>query len=631
MRGRTNVRSGRRWRPERLLAAVCTAGIVVAGVSPTGSAAREVPKDRLAPPLWNGAEYLASVGTSEQHARGVVLPATVAPSANAALHEASYPTLTPAGRPAAPTRWRVISGTGNCCENYLASTRSGMLLDFGGDFLNYSTDQGRSWSEVFPADTSFIGETSEGAVAVAPGGDVVGVAWFPYRGDLVMPFKYDAASDEWSYTTMKLHQRFFDRPSVAVIPGPFTFGISEVDYISVLRGGSEGIKSPWFFSFDGLNYFVPNSRLFDETTTQPIRGRLLVEPWDELDWLQPHEQIAITPLGRRRALAGRPTFGSIEDAAHLTAQFSMFEADTMRWREFEFAGDALPRYGRLLADSRGRLHYVSAASPAHIDYLVSSDGGRSWESTGIDLPAGFKLPESAAYQAHYYTAFQVNGGLGVAALAVHAQHAETLDTQDYVYKFDVRGAMPKLAKIYLVGAGDDNATSDRDASPEVFDFPSLALLPGGRIAVSFTDAAHKDPAVAVELGRGKGSSDGPLRSLIKSYGGALPAGNCFSSGIPGGVVSPVDVGCPWFGLKPVEDRLVIHVDDDSGDAVAAVLYEATDDGFADTEFCSDRKDPFVLDETTHGVYVQITDESCESGGSTSLRRGTVRVLTYAAP
>src|SRR5207302_11408781 len=35
------------------------------------------------------------------------------------------------------TRWRVVQGTGNCCENYLTITRDGRLLDFGGTYINF--------------------------------------------------------------------------------------------------------------------------------------------------------------------------------------------------------------------------------------------------------------------------------------------------------------------------------------------------------------------------------------------------------------------------------------------------------------------------------------------------------------
>ncbi len=95
---------------------------------------------------------------------------------------ASHPTVdygndaNPADDKQGTTTWRVVNGTGNCCENYVTVTRTGRLLDFGGSYLNFSDDRGSTWRSVRPLEPLVNGE---GAVVAAPGGDVLGVEWDP--------------------------------------------------------------------------------------------------------------------------------------------------------------------------------------------------------------------------------------------------------------------------------------------------------------------------------------------------------------------------------------------------------------------------------------------------------------------
>ena len=75
------------------------------------------------------------------------------------------------------TKWRVVQGTGNCCENYLTSTNAGRLLDFGGSYVNYTDDRGLHWKQVQPATPLVNGE---GTLDLAPNGDVIAIGWDPY-------------------------------------------------------------------------------------------------------------------------------------------------------------------------------------------------------------------------------------------------------------------------------------------------------------------------------------------------------------------------------------------------------------------------------------------------------------------
>ncbi|MDP9067246.1 MAG: hypothetical protein M3N53_02715 [Actinomycetota bacterium] len=439
------------------------------------------------------------------------LEAFVEPFDEATVEEVSYATYNARGRRLAPTRWRVVSGTGNKHENYLASTQDGMLLDFGGEWLRVSSDQGGTWSEILPAPELRESWMSfEGAVAVAPGGDVVAVGQDAASSALRAPtFKYEAAAKKWFYSVAEVHAPLVDRPTVAVMPGPFTFGGQTVPYISVMRAGLY-VKAPFIYSFDGLNYSVPSSRQADQATNLPRSGPLEVERWPELDWIQPHELIGVTPYGRGKAMAERPWYGLLdpEDSAPRT----ILDPATLRWSRYDFPSEQGPRdpeplsprwvfgAGRTLADSRGRLHNVSLTERT-IEYMISTDGGRKWSSTSIPLLAGYKVRDIPP---DVQKAFRVSGQERTAVLVVHTiAKDDPLVTRDLVYRFSLRGERPRVTKIYAMGEGGYSCfpigvKAARDGS---CDFPSITLMPGGRIAVSFTDAAHPEPAVAIELGR----------------------------------------------------------------------------------------------------------------------------------
>jgi hypothetical protein len=104
------------------------------------------------------------------------------------------------------TKWRVVASTGNCCENYLTTSKQGRLFDFGGTYLHFSDDRGLTWKQVEPL-TPLI--TGEGTIAVAPNGDIIGIGWDPYSGDHLQAYKYEAFSGKWWYDELPLHQPFY--------------------------------------------------------------------------------------------------------------------------------------------------------------------------------------------------------------------------------------------------------------------------------------------------------------------------------------------------------------------------------------------------------------------------------------
>lgn len=439
---------------------------------------------------------------------------------DAPVKEASFRTFDGSGRPLAQTRWRIVKGTGNDRENYLASTGQGLLLDFGGEWLRFSDDEGKTWSSVLPTEDFSDYWSYEGSVATAPGGDVVAAGQDAVLDGVfrAMTFKYEAAPDKWFFSLAESSSPIMDRPAIGVVPGPLNVGGTMVPYISVLRGGVLLTKSYWSYSLDGLNYDLVNSRLLDSVTSRVNREPLQVDKWDELDWLQSHDLIGIAPLGRGQALAERPSIGAFDTESH--APRGIFDAATLRWRPHEFDVGGPPQTsvsncvdgvayppcmaseGRTLADSRGNLHHISYGDDGVIGYWFSRDGGATWDKTTTPLLEGFSAP----FNAELSKSFKVSGKHYTTALVVHAiDSEEPLVTQDLVYVFSFRNGLPRVRRIYALGNGDyscfPGGTNARLVAEGACDFPSITFVRSGRIAASFTDSDHREPAIAIQLPR----------------------------------------------------------------------------------------------------------------------------------
>jgi len=417
------------------------------------------------------------------------LPASVVDYSQAVVQEFSFPTYDARGRAGDPAKWRVVQGTGNCCENYLSSSARGRLFDFGGTFLRFSDDLGKTWKEVRSISRLVNGE---GALSGAPNGDIVGATWDPYSGDHLLSFKYDAETETWLHQELILKTPFFDRPWFSVIPGPFTFGTIETPYITVLKGGWPS-KDLAYYSLDGLNYFLPTEKDTAAATGQEVQKWLKVKPSPALDWIQPNTSTGITPLGNLGALwTARDSF-SVGGS-----ELALMSPPNIEWEPFSFPkGDG---DGRYLVDSRGRLHRVVPISNDDGDatrfrYEISSDGGRTWSKRVVDLPERHHIEDWD---------FKVNARLGVAAIGIHAHRNEKEESkeadQDLVYKLDIRSSKSKVMRLYYVGNGDANVGAGLGSNLR-FDFATITILPSGHIATSFVDQAHTTPAMAILLGR----------------------------------------------------------------------------------------------------------------------------------
>ncbi|MGH2948791.1 MAG: hypothetical protein ACRDPC_21475 [Solirubrobacteraceae bacterium] len=387
----------------------------------------------------------------------------------------------------ARTTWRVVEETGNCCETYLTTTPDGRLLDFGGRFVHYSDDRGQTWRQVRPLTPLVNGE---GAIVAAPGGDVLGVEWDPYSGDHLQFYKYESDTTQWLYTEMPLHQPFYDREWIAVVPGPVTIGGETHEYVSLVKGGIP--KEVWFYSTDGLHYHQVTSKDLDRLLSgQEVEGPLPTAAGAVNDWAQPNTNGGMAALGDGGALAAPDFMGG----------WSLLDGDRFQWSGYRFPGGEEPD-GRFQTDSAGRVHNVVPADDGSgFDYRVSADGGRSWKTTTVELPANHVIEELD---------FRANRAAGVAAVAMRAEDQAAGADQDLVYKLDITGPGARLLRRYEVGLGDVNATGGV-GNPVRFDFESVTVFPDGRVAVSFLDSTTTmrhpvhgtegaAPAIAVELG-----------------------------------------------------------------------------------------------------------------------------------
>jgi hypothetical protein len=363
------------------------------------------------------------------------------------------------------TTWRVVERTGNCCETYLTATSDGRLLDFGGSYVNYTDDRGLTWFQVQPLTPLVNGE---GAIVVAPDGDVLGVEWDPYSGDHLQTYKFEADTQQWLYTEMPLHQPFYDREWISVAPGPVTIEGQTYDYVSFIKGGWP-TKEVWFYSTDGLNYTRITSKALESTGT--TQGALPTA--SPSDWVQANSNGGMTGLGAG-GLLGAPDFGS---------DWSLLDGSAFTWSSYEFPDGSQPE-GRFQIDSAGRIHNV-VPSPDGDSFLyrTSPDGGRSWRALTVALPPDTTFEEWD---------FRANREAGVSAVAIHAHDASTGNDQDLVYKLDIRGPVPVLKRLYDVGLGDVDATAGVGNDIR-YDFGSVAILPGGRVAVSFMDSTTTGP------------------------------------------------------------------------------------------------------------------------------------------
>lgn len=384
--------------------------------------------------------------------------------------------------------WRVVHRTGNCCENYIATTSAGRIMDFGGSYLRFSDDQGASWSEVLGLGPLYAGE---GAATEAPNGDIVGATWDPYSGDRLEGFKFDKADGKWYFVHNQLHTPMFDRPYVAALPGPWAINGSTVPYLTYLIGGLSSMRNS-YFSSDGLNY-LPTPAPFPATGTPKSKALPVVRD-GKADVLQPLTVAGVVPIPGGGALAwSSPGSDAVSD-------LSILEPPSTTWSPFSLPGSD-PFRGRLLADSAGRWHNVFVAQNS-FTYRISTDGGATWTSTVVPLPNGY---EAVMPQFSRFWDFKANGPLNMGVVSMYARNISAGTDQNLVFVLSTTAGRPVYRKLLFAGRGDKLFGAGLTASDRL-DFVTVGILPDGRIATTFLDGEYASPAVAITIDSQESSS-----------------------------------------------------------------------------------------------------------------------------
>jgi hypothetical protein len=393
-------------------------------------------------------------------------PAT-AQKVAAAVHLGKFPVLDARGRKTGTASWRWTDIGGDCCETYLTTTPKGRVLEFGGVVPFYSDDRGKSWWKVTPTTPLYNGE---GALVVV-GDNVYGAGWDPYTGDHLQGFRYTGKSKAWEVSEVPMHSPFFDREWITYAKGPFTIGGTTYPFATIIRGGGV-TKSLEILSGDGLDYSTPSIPSQEATSTEVPMFVPKVVKNPDADYWQPNPGTFTLPMTAGGVLLFNNGSDRLPcDAALLNQKTAKWGCVRLPWKP----------HGTVRQDSRGWLTEVQATKQ-NVNVGVSTDGGRRWRSIDIAIPEDRVLAggNSSLHDV------KVNGRLGIAAISVRGDNAK--GGQDMVFVVDVKTAQPRLLRTYYVGRGDLTATSGLASSSYRFDFCSVAILPDGKLAVSFDDS-----------------------------------------------------------------------------------------------------------------------------------------------
>src|SRR3954471_22392460 len=212
----------------------------------------------------------------------------------------AYPVYDGRGHRVGTAKWRISPAGGNCCETYVAATRTGRIVESGGTYPWYSDDRGKHWYEVkfdIPDqnDNGPAVAGGEGATVVGPGGDIYGVTWDAYSGDHLQAYSYTAQTRKWAVSEVVMKSPFYDRPWLTYARGPVSLGSGLTRQVLDVTGG--GItKDVDTFSPNGLDYSDPSFFYGDETRLGTGRFRVRVVRNQDADWWQPHPGTGTLPL-----------------------------------------------------------------------------------------------------------------------------------------------------------------------------------------------------------------------------------------------------------------------------------------------------------------------------------------------
>jgi hypothetical protein len=395
--------------------------------------------------------------------------------------------------------WAVFGNEegGNCCEHYLAGTKEGWIVNFGGEYPTWSEDRGHTWNEYIPGIFSQIGclepkptvpgqeGLGEGSIVQATNGDLISMGWFPYPStsgaDQFYAFLYDADAQEWNWCFNRTPEPFYDRSWQVEVIGPINGGIyGNGEYASIV------ISNFWHqvqniggqISTDGLNYdyfSFPDRDASLETIEVDLTTEILGEEWD---YTKPHKEMRAFPV---------PSGGLYFPNYFVDGRDAYVDTALNWWSATTLNGSSLPSE-YCAFDSSGALHCVLSESNT-IQHLVSWDGGETWRNNTYDLQnqaSGIEEWE-----------FHANGVHDLFVLNVRYQSSDGPDIDIAWHVRDYSDSLVPDSKTYL-GQGDLDSTSGAGADIR-FDFASMGILPDGGSFIAYHDSTDPDPLFGLEL------------------------------------------------------------------------------------------------------------------------------------
>ncbi len=395
--------------------------------------------------------------------------------------------------------WAVFGNEegGNCCEHYLAATKEGLILNFGGEYPTWSVDRGHTWDEYIPSIFSQFGcmepkptvpgqeGLGEGSIVQATNGDIISMGWFPYPSssgaDQFYAFFYDSEAEEWSWCFNRTPEPFYDRSWQVEVIGPISGGIyGSGPWASLV------ISNFWHqvqnvggqISTDGLNYdyfpFPDRDADLDVVQVNLTATDLGME-WD---YTKPHKEMRAFPVPSGGLYF--PDYFVNGDDAYLDTNLDWYKAETME-------GNSLPSE-YCAFDSSGALHCVVRENMV-LRHQLSWDGGESW------LNQSYNISEMASDIEEWE--FHSNGEHDLFVLNVRYQSS---DGPDVDVAWHVREYSQSLVpdQLTYLGLGDLDSTSG--AGNDIrFDFASMGILPDGGSFIAYMDSSDPDPLFGVEL------------------------------------------------------------------------------------------------------------------------------------